>query len=166
MGAGRTAACALVAGLTLFAVGMLFYLAVPVIAPIIPPQFGNSALFRPWAGWTSTYMVLHPFGFGVVFAVVYFALVARGGARSGWRSGLVFGFGVFTIGSLPVFLLVFASFQVSPEVVASWVVQSACQYTAAGAAIGWVARRSEPLYGPANLNKNDNPDPRCEEPGA
>jgi hypothetical protein len=29
-----------------------------------------------------------------------------------------------------------------------------------------VCKAAEPLYGPANLNKNGNPDPRREEPGA
>jgi hypothetical protein len=56
---------------------------------------------------------------------------------------------VFAVGSLPVYLLVFASFAVSPDVIASWVAQSACQYAAAGAAIGWAARWVEPGDAPA-----------------
>ena len=148
MGVARKATCVLVAGSTLFAVGALFHLAVPVVAPGIPPQFGNAALFRPWFGWTSVYMALHPLGFGVVFAAIYLALVAWGGVARGWRGGLGYGAGVFAVGSLPVYLLAFASFQVSPEVVAAWVVQSACQYTAAGAAVGWVAGRAEPGAAP------------------
>jgi hypothetical protein len=140
MGVGRAAACVLVAGLTLFVVGALFHLAVPWVAPAIPPQFGNAALFRPWAGWTSTYMALHPFGFGLVFAVVYIALRARCRVAPGWRGGLLYGLGVFLVGSLPIYLLAFASFMVSPEVIASWVAQSLCQYSAAGAAMGWVTR--------------------------
>jgi hypothetical protein len=143
MSIGRGAVCVVAAGLTLFAVGAVFHLAVPLVAPGIPPQFGNTALFRPWGGWTSTYMLLHPFGFGVVFAAVYLALSARGAVARGWRGGLVYGAGVFVVGSLPVYLLAFASFEVSPEVIAAWVAQSACQYTAAGAALGWVARRAE-----------------------
>ncbi len=135
----RSAACVLVAGLTLFTVGALFYLGVPVVAPGIPPQFENAPLFRPWAGWTSAYMALHPFGYGVVFALFYLWLVDRGGVPPGWWGGLLYGAGVFLVGSLPVYLLAFASFAVSPEVIASWVIQSLCQYTAAGAAVGWIA---------------------------
>ena len=78
MNVGRLISCMAVAGLTLLAVGLVFHFAVPVIAPGIPPQFLNAALFRPWGGWTSTYMLLHPLGFGVVFALIYAVL---------WRSG-------------------------------------------------------------------------------
>ncbi len=145
MGVGRRAACLVVAGMTLFAVGALFHLTVPLVAPGIPLQFGNAALFRPWDGWTSTYMALHPFGFAVVFTAAYLLLWARGGVAGGWWGGLVYGFGVFLVGSLPVYLLAFASFQVSPAVIVCWVLQSACQYLAAGAAVGWVARHAEPL---------------------
>ena len=138
----RLATCAAIAGLTLFVVGAVFHFATPAVAPQIPPQFANAALFRPWAGWTSTYMLLHPFGFGIVFAAVYLALVDRCGVGTGWRGGLVYGAGVFVVGSLPVYLLAFASFQVSPEVIGAWVAQSLCQYAAAGAAVGWCARRT------------------------
>ncbi len=131
----------LIAGLTLFAVGAVFHFAVPVIALDIQPQFENLALFRPWAGWTSTYMILHPFGFGIVFASVYLMLVARCGYAQGWRGGLAYGIGVFFVGSMPVYLLVFASFQVSPEVIVSWTMQSACQYSLAGLVLGWIAKR-------------------------
>lgn len=144
MGVGRRVACVVVAGMTLFAIGAVFHLMVPLVASGIPPQFGNAALFRPWTGWTSTYMALHPFGFAVVFTAVYVLLRARGGVAGGWRGGLAYGFGVFLVGSLPVFLLAFASFQVSPDVIISWVLQSTCQYLAAGAAVGWVARHAEP----------------------
>ena len=97
-------------------------------------------------------MALHPFGFGLVFAAVYLALVARGGVAQGWRGGLLYGAGVFAVGSLPVYLLAYASFQVSPEVIASWVAQSACQYTAAGGSVGWVAGRAEPGAAPGNAS--------------
>ena len=144
VGAGRSAICVLVAGMTLFAVGALFHLAVPLVAPNIEPQFGNAALFRPWTGWTSTYMALHPFGFGVVFTAVFLWLRARSGVAGNWQGGLAYGFGVFLVGSLPVYLLAFASFQVSSAVIVSWVLHSACQYILAGVAVGWVA-------GPAKL---------------
>ena len=60
----------------------------------------------------------------------------------GWRGGLLYGLGVFAVGGLPVYLLAFASFRVSPEIIASWVAQAACQYLVAGAAVGAVADRA------------------------
>jgi hypothetical protein len=140
---GRFALSALAAGVALFAVGVLFHFAIPVVAPSISPQFGNAALFRPWSGWTSTYMILHPFGYGAMFAAGYLILRSRNGIPGGWRGGLFYGLGVFLIGSLPVFLLAFASFQVSPEVVTSWIAQSAAQYLAAGLVLGWLSKLSE-----------------------
>jgi hypothetical protein len=128
-----------VAGLTLFLVGFLFYEMVPVAAPGVPAQFRNAALFRPWAGWTSTYMVFHPFGYGVVFALTYLGLRAWCAFPAGWRGGCAFGAGVFVAGSLPVFLIVYASFAVSFQVVALWTIQNACQYLLAGASVGIVA---------------------------
>jgi hypothetical protein len=131
--------CSLAAGMTLFLVGAGFYLLVPFIAPGIPPQFLNCALFRPWPGWTSTYMALHPFGYGIVFATVFLALRRWSQFPPGIRGGFIYGAGVFVVGSLPVYLLAFASFQVSPEVIVSWIVQSLTQYGCAGMAIGCVA---------------------------
>jgi hypothetical protein len=132
-----------VAAAVLLAVGALFHFGLPMIAPGIPPQFGNAALFRPWAGWTSTYMLLHPLWFGAVFAAVYLGLRSRGGLPLGWRGGVVYGVGVFVVGSLPVYLLAYAAFQVSLQVIGSWVAQSLCQYLAAGAALGAVAGPAE-----------------------
>jgi hypothetical protein len=131
--------CVAVAAAVLFAVGILFHFGIPVVAPSIPTQFANAALFRPWLGWTSIYMALHPLWFGVVFAAVYLGLRSRGALPLGWRGGLVYGLGVFLVGSLPVYVLAYAAFSVSPEVIGSWVAQSLCQYLAAGAAIGAIA---------------------------
>ncbi|MFO0889088.1 MAG: hypothetical protein U0790_08055 [Isosphaeraceae bacterium] len=142
MSQSRSAVCAVMAGAIMFAVGALFHLVIPVIAPSIPPQFENAALFRRWEGWTRNYMAIHPFGFGVVFATVYLVLLGRGGVTPGWRDGILYGLGVFLVGSLPVFLLAFASFNLTPEIIVSWVAQNVCQYTAAGLAIGLVARRA------------------------
>lgn len=141
MGVRQLVVCMLAAGTTLFAVGAVFHLTIPIIAPDIPPQFKNDNLFRPWDGWTSTYMAFHPFGFGVLFASIYWVLRRQGGVSPGWRGGLMYGSGVFVVGSLPVFSLVFASFQVSSEVIVSWITQSLCQYLAAGAVVGWVSSR-------------------------
>jgi hypothetical protein len=122
--------------LILLAVGIAFHFLVPVVAPNIPPQFDNSLLFRPWAGWTSTYMVIHPIWYGGLFAAVYLLLRSRKALSPGWRSGLGYGAGMFLAGSFPVFVLAFASFQVSPEVIGVWLAQSFCQYAAAGAVMG------------------------------
>lgn len=86
-------------------------------------------------------MMLHPLGFGVLFAAAYLVLQNRGGLAPAWRSGLAFGLGLFAVGSLPIFLLVLASMQVTPEVIACWSIQNACQYAAAGAALGWFTAR-------------------------
>lgn len=139
MGWWRQLACVAVADVVLLVVGGLFHLGMPFVAPGIKPQFLNAALFRPWAGWTSTYMLIHPLWFGVVFAAVYLVLRSRGALPLGWRGGLEYGFGVFLVGSLPVYVLAYAAFSVSPEVIGSWVAQSLCQYLAAGVAIGWIA---------------------------
>ncbi len=139
-GLGRLITCVMAAGTTMFAVGACFHLVIPVLAPGIPPQFADEGLFRPWGGWTRTYMAIHPFAFGVVFATVYLVLLGRGGVAPGGRDGFLYGFGVFLVGSLPVFLLEFASFRVSPEIIASWLGQGLCQYSAAGVAVGLVAR--------------------------
>jgi hypothetical protein len=136
------------AWIPLYAVGLLFHFAIPIVAPSIPPLYGNTALFRPWAEWTSTYMALHPLGFGVLFVAVYRVLPTRCGISSGWRGGLMYGLGVFVVGSLPVFLLMFAALQVPLEVAMSWMAQNACQYLAAGAGVGWVASCSDSV--PAN----------------
>jgi hypothetical protein len=137
-------ASCLVAGLIQFLVGYLFYVAVPVVVPAIPGHYENAALFRPWAGWTSAYMCIHPFGYGIVFALAYHGLRSWCAFPSGWRGGCAFGAGVFLVGSLPVFLVAYASFTVSAEVVASWVLQNACQYLLAGVSVDVVAENRRP----------------------
>ena len=139
LGWGRTVTCCLVAGLIQFLVGYLFYKAVPVVAPAISRQYEDAALFRPWAGWTSTYMFFHPLGYGVIFALAYCGLRSRCTFLSGWRGGCAFGAGVFLVGSLPIFLIAYASFTMSVEVIESWVLQNACQYLLAGVLIGVIA---------------------------
>jgi hypothetical protein len=141
---GRTVACCFVAGLIQFLVGYLFYRAVPVIVPAISPQYENAALFRPWAGWTSAYMLFHPFGYGVVFALAYCGLRSWCAFPSGWRGGCTFGAGVFLVGSLPIFVIAYASFTVSVEIIASCVLQNACQYLLSGVSVGVVAKNRRP----------------------
>jgi hypothetical protein len=122
----------------MFAVGFLFYLSEP---SAVTKEYENRALFRPLVGWVFWYMVLHPFWFGLVFATVYLLLLEGGCIAPGWRGGLLYGSVVFLVGSLPVFLLVNASFNVAHLVVAYWILQNACQYVAAGLALGLVASR-------------------------
>jgi hypothetical protein len=135
----------LAAGATLFLVGYSFHVLVPVVAPGIPPQFDNAVLFRPWGDWTSIYMALHPLGYGFVFAAVFLVLRRRTAVPPGTRGGLAYGVGVFLVGSLPVYLLTYAAFRVSLEVVLAWVAQSLAQYALAGAVLGrvidWAAAR-------------------------
>jgi hypothetical protein len=84
-------------------------------------------------------MFLHSFDYGVVFALVYCGLKSWCTFPAGGRGGCLFGAGVFLVGSLPVFLIAYASFTASVEVIASWVLQNACQYVLAGASVGIVA---------------------------
>jgi hypothetical protein len=85
------------------------------------------------------YMIFHPFGHGVVFALVYCAPRSWCAFPSGWRGGCAFGACVFLVGSLPIFLIDYASFTVSGEIIASWMFQNACQYLLSGALVGIVA---------------------------
>jgi ligand-binding SRPBCC domain-containing protein len=131
--------CGLAAGTMLFLVGAAFHVIAPVLFPSIPPQYLNPEVFRPLCGWTLIYLLLHPFGYGFIFAAIFLALRWRSSFPPGVRGGLIYGTGVFVVGSLPVYLLNVASFQVSAEIIASWIVQSLTQYAIAGMVIGAVA---------------------------
>jgi hypothetical protein len=80
-----------------------------------------------------------PFPLRTVFATIFLKLRQVTSFPAGIKGGLIYGAGVFCVGSLPVFLLAFASFQVSVEIIATWIVQNLCQYLAAGIALGAVA---------------------------
>lgn len=118
----------------MFFVGYLFHLIVPVLFPEVQLQYETETeLFRRWEGtWTETYMLVHPFLYGSVFAAVFLALRKRTAFRSGISGGLTYGAGVFFVGSLPVFVLASASFQVSAEIISLWILQNLCQYPVAG----------------------------------
>lgn len=131
--------CSIAAGITMFLVGGVFYFLVPFIAPGIKRQYENLALYRDWNGWTSTYMLIHPFIYALVFAAAFLKLRHETSFPAGIKGGFIYGAGVFCVGSLPVFLLAFASFQVSVEIMLSWIMRNLCQYLAAGVAIGAVA---------------------------
>jgi hypothetical protein len=85
-------------------------------------------------------MILHPLFYGLLFAGA-FRFVGGVERAERWSQGLLvgtcFGLAVFLVGSLPVYLLNYASFAVSPLVITAWVVQSLCQYVVAGAALGF-----------------------------
>ncbi|MCU0877111.1 MAG: hypothetical protein MUF06_04880 [Pirellulaceae bacterium] len=128
--------CSVVAAVVLLLVGVAFHWGVKAWAPHILAQFDNLPLYRDWDGWTWIYMLVHPLWFGPVFAAMFLILRARCQLPTSWRGGLAFGVGLFLVGSMPVFLLAFASFQMSPEMLVLWLAQNLCQYSAAGAVIG------------------------------
>jgi hypothetical protein len=141
----------IVAALAMLAVGGVFNL-VEAAIPSIPAEYQTGPAFRTWPGWTERYMLAHPIWFGFVFALG-FAMFA-GNCSSGSRAagsyssaairGAAYGLLVFVIGSLPVFALVYASFRVSPELVAvSWAARNLAQYVIAGTLVGLVARASD-----------------------
>jgi len=131
----------LLAGAVLFFVGALFHVLTP-LAPLIPTSYtDHPEIFRPWPGWTRAYMAFHPFAYGLVFG--WFFRIVHDATRSyghfhGAAGGAAFGFLVFLVGSLPIFLLIFASIQLPAVILASWIVQNLVQYVAAGALLGCV----------------------------
>ncbi len=122
----------------MFQIGFLFHKLISAIAPGVSAAYTNGSLFRPWSGWTSTYMALHPFGFGFVFAGVFLLLRAKSAFPGGPRGGFLYGCGLFVVGALPVYLLAFASFQMPGPVLIAWLLQSLAQYAVGGAFLGSV----------------------------
>jgi|GEM_PF-675704 len=131
--------CSIAVGISMFLVGVIFHFSIPFAAPEIEAQYENHELFRPWPGWTSRYMLIHPFIYAPVFAAVFLKLRQETSFPAGIKGGFICAAGIFCVGSLPVFILTFASFQVSAEVIVTWIVQNLCQYLAAGIALGAVA---------------------------
>lgn len=128
----------------MLAVGWLFD-RLEAMIPSIAAEYQNHAVFRTWPGWTEFYMRIHPCWFGFVFSVVYIlATPSRSiiGRRSAVIHGACYGLLVFSIGSLPVFALIYASFQVSLRLMLiSWVARNLAQYVIAGAFLGLVIQR-------------------------
>src|SRR5262249_34246513 len=131
------------AALVMLGVGLVFN-QLESLFPAIQAEYENKVVFRIWPGWTKSYMLAHPCWFGFVFTLVYVSAfkgrrpTSRG--RAIW-SGMLYGALVFLVGSLPVFALIFASFQVSPELlVISWAARNLVQYVVAGAFLGLVVR--------------------------
>jgi hypothetical protein len=141
-------ALGVVCGLVMLGIGYVFHWLLPSYLPAVMEEYRNGAVFRPWTGWTRYYMFWHPIVLGVPFAVVFHFLHRAScftGRLAGPRGGALYGFLVFAIGSLPVMLLIFASFQVSERLVLwMWIVPNAIQYVAAGTLLeflyGWVQR--------------------------
>jgi hypothetical protein len=127
----------------MLAVGWVFN-KIEAAIPSIPAEHENGPGFRTWPGWTESYMLAHPIWFGFVFAAG-FALVTRGRPSSSYVSagfrGAAYGGLVFVVGSLPVLVLVYASFRVSAELVAiSWAARNLAQYVMASMLVGLVSR--------------------------
>jgi hypothetical protein len=124
------------------------------LLPAIKAEYENKDVFRIWPGWTEIYMRAHPCWFGFVFAFVYVLLLLRqrdlpaSRGQAVW-SGVQYGAVVFLVGSLPVFALIYASFQVRLWLLAlSWVARNLAQYVLAGAVLGLVVRAmpNQPLH--------------------
>lgn len=128
-------ASTIVTGVTMFVVGLMFHILGPLIVADLDQHYENHDLFRDWNGWTTTYMFMHPFLYAPVFSAVFLLLPGASSLQSGVRYGFLYGAGVFCVGSLPIFLLMFASLQVPSEVIAAWVVQNLCQCLAAGSTL-------------------------------
>jgi hypothetical protein len=132
-----------IAGAVMLVVGWAFD-HLEALFPAIKEEYDNKAVFRNWPGWTETYMRVHPCWFGFVFALVY-VLVSRArlpaGSGPAIKYGVLYGAFVFLVGSFPVFVLMYASFQVSMELMAvSWVARNLAQYLIAGLFLGLIVQ--------------------------
>lgn len=129
------------AAVSMLAVGWVFD-RLEVAIPSIPAEYKGPG-FRTWPGWTEGYMFAHPVCFGFLFAAGFAAanrLLPAGGWRAAVGRGAGYGVFLFVLGSLPVFALMYASFRVSPELMAvSWAGRNVAQYVLAGACVGLVA---------------------------
>jgi len=129
----------LYAGAILFVVGACFHALAPLVPGLAPAYADHPEFFRPWPGWTRAYMLVHPFGYGLVFAWAFG--LARDAARRHGRplgpaGGAAFGLLVFLVGSLPTFLIVFAAARLPGIIFGAWLVQNLAQSVAAGAVLG------------------------------
>ncbi len=135
----RWMSCGLAAGVMQFLVGATFHLLIPIVFAGISELYEKEAVFRPWTGLTPIYMAIHPLVYGFVFAGGFLGLRQAASFPQGVAGGVLYGFGVFLVGSLPVFLLMYASLQVPVEIIGLWIAQNLIQYLLAGMAVGIVA---------------------------
>lgn len=133
----------LLAGAVMFSIGLVFHIGLPVVAPSIDAQYETAGVFRDFPGAVEVYMAIHPWLYAPLFTAVFLflgELVGRERFR-GARTGLLYGLTVFSVGSLPIFALCFASILMPVGIVLCWMMQNLCQYAAAGACLGWCERR-------------------------
>ncbi len=128
-------------GITMFLVGLMFHVLGAYVVSDLELHYANSNLFRDWNAWTSVYMAIHPFFYAPVFVAIFLHLRRTSSLPAGVKGGIRYGAAVFCAGSLPVFVLAFASFHVPWEVIAIWVVQNLCQYLAGGVVIDRIEDR-------------------------
>jgi hypothetical protein len=132
LGTGATAA------LAMLAVGGVFELMDDVTG--ISAEYKNNPAFRK-AWWINVYFWIHPVWFGFVFAAGFGVTHGRpiGDWGSAGRWGAAYGGFLFVVGSLPIFALIYTSFNVSLElVIVSWAARNLVQYLVAGFCIGLV----------------------------
>ena len=132
---------ALTAGVVLFAVGTAFHFLVPLVAPSVSAEYAAREIFRPWPGWTRTFMVVYPFAVGFGFAAMYDYIRGSSDRLRGAAGGAAFGLLLAIVGAIPVFLLCFAAVRLPASVAATWILQAFFQYVVAGAVLGAIRSR-------------------------
>ncbi len=140
---GKIVVRGLIAGVVLFAVEALFHQFVELLLPSVTAEYKKNPIFRPWPGWTQTYMILHPLGFGFLFAYAHMIVCNGSGATGlhGVVGGAAFGLLLAAAGAVPVYLIAFAAVRLPAPIAILWVVQAVMQYVAAGACLGaWIRR--------------------------
>ena len=128
---GRILTCGLLGGTVMFVTGALFHWLVPILAPWIAALY-TPPVFRPWPGWTRTYMIAHPFWFGFAFVWLFTVLEPR---MQTTVAGARFGAVLFLVGALPIYLLCYAAVAIPRPIIVCWLLQGFAQYVLAGAAL-------------------------------
>src|SRR5579864_9565370 len=98
---GRLVGGSFLCGGVMFAVGTAFHFLTPLVAPQLAPEYRNEVLFRPWDGWTRSYMIVHPWLYCMLFAAVFLGarMIVGSVNLGGVRDGLLYGLAVFVVGS-------------------------------------------------------------------
>jgi len=127
-------------GLSMLTVGALCHILLPRLVPGLAEDYANESIFRPWGGITRAYMIAHPILFSVAFVMVHRWQAMNTEGITGWSGGMIYGAGVFLVGSLPVFVIAYASMRIPGAVFLAWIGQNAVQYVVAGALLGRLTR--------------------------